>query len=112
MSEYHHRSSRFLMEILMKCSKLYLVMLVTVLVALPLSAQTIKRQLGQDDQASETSKPDRKVKALPVVEGDSDESAQDRITVQKLKQKMDAGEDIVILDVRSDLAYHGSTVKI
>ncbi|MFB3925974.1 MAG: rhodanese-like domain-containing protein [Syntrophales bacterium] len=35
-----------------------------------------------------------------------------RITVQELKEKMDRHEDIVVLDIRSEDAYAGSTVRI
>lgn len=61
---------------------------------------------------------DRAVKAQPVIEGDPDkppaksEADTHRITVQQLKQKMDANEDIVILDVRSNNSYNTSNVKI
>ncbi len=35
-----------------------------------------------------------------------------RITVQELKAKMDKGEDLVILDVRTGNDYEGSKIKI
>lgn len=36
----------------------------------------------------------------------------DRITIEQLKRKMDAGEKLVILDARKGSAWIGSTVKI
>ena len=35
-----------------------------------------------------------------------------RITKEELKAKMDKGEDILILDVRTGASYNGSNVKI
>jgi predicted sulfurtransferase len=35
-----------------------------------------------------------------------------RITVQELKTKMDKGEDLVIIDVRTGKDYEGSRIKI
>ncbi len=35
-----------------------------------------------------------------------------RITMEELKAKMDKGEDVLILDVRTGGSYSGSTVKI
>lgn len=35
-----------------------------------------------------------------------------RITKEELKERMDKGEDIVILDVRAPDSYNGSSVKI
>jgi rhodanese-related sulfurtransferase len=52
------------------------------------------------------------VTALPVVEDDPAQPAKDRITIHQLKKKLDAKEEIIILDVRSRTAYLGSTVKI
>ena len=91
---------------------LYLALMIGLLLALPVAAQTFPRKPAKDEKAPETTQTDRKVRALPVIEGDSDETAPDRITIQKLKQKMDAKEDIVILDVRSKESYSGSPVKI
>jgi len=39
-------------------------------------------------------------------------AADDRISIKELKAKMDRGEDIVILDVRTSGAYLGSKIKI
>ncbi|MBI5327986.1 MAG: hypothetical protein HZB80_06825 [Deltaproteobacteria bacterium] len=39
-------------------------------------------------------------------------AADDRISIKELKAKMDKGEDIVILDVRTSSAYMGSKIKI
>ncbi len=36
----------------------------------------------------------------------------DRITIRQLKRKMDAKEEIVIIDTRKGSSYLGSTVKI
>jgi membrane protein DedA with SNARE-associated domain len=35
-----------------------------------------------------------------------------RITPQELKERLDRGEDIVIVDLRSDLSYHAEGVKV
>jgi len=96
----------------MKHSYFYLTLLTALLVALPVSAQTFPRKPAKDDKATETKKPDRTVTALPVIEADPDEPAKDRITIQKLKQKIDDKEDIIILDVRGNGDYRASTSKI
>jgi len=48
---------------------------------------------------------------LPIVTLAADAGAQ-RITKEELKAKMDKGEDIVILDMRSKGSYDGSNIKI
>lgn len=48
---------------------------------------------------------------LPIVALAADAGAQ-RITKEELKAKMDKGEDIVILDMRSKGSYDGSNIKI
>jgi len=35
-----------------------------------------------------------------------------RISAPELKQRLESGEDIVIVDLRSDLSYHGDGVKV
>lgn len=61
---------------------------------------------------------DRTVTALPVVEGDPDtppaqaQAEPNRITVQQLKAKMDAGEDLIILDVDSKYAWDARSIKV
>jgi rhodanese-related sulfurtransferase len=82
-------------------------LLTTLLLALPAAAQTFQRK-----PAKETSPPEREVKALPVVEGDPDGVAKDRITIQQLKQKLDNKEEVVILDVRGNPDYRHSLVKL
>jgi len=96
----------------MKGSYYYFAALAVLLMALPATAQTFPRRPGKDNQASEAKQPDREVKALPVIEGDPDEPSKDRITIQKLKQKMDDKEDMIILDVRGNPDYRASLVKI
>lgn len=54
---------------------------------------------------------------LPAVFGFAQTAADDgvpadRITIQELKRKMDAGEKMVILDARKGSAWIGSVVKI
>jgi 3-mercaptopyruvate sulfurtransferase SseA len=96
----------------MKRSSLYLARLVALVIALPAGAQTFQRRPAQSPPAAETQKQERTVTALPAAEEDMNEQAKDRLTIHQLKRKMDAKEDIVILDVRSHSAYLGSTVKI
>jgi rhodanese-related sulfurtransferase len=96
----------------MKRSQLYLAIIITLLMALPAAAQTFPRRPVKEGKTSETKQPDRVVTALPVIEGDPDETPRDRITIQQLKQKLDDKADIVILDVRSSSDYRGSLVKI
>ncbi len=96
----------------MKRSNLYLALVIGLMMTMPVAAQTFPRKPAQDEKSTQTTKPDRKVTALPVIEGDPDDPTPTRITVKALKQKMDAKEDIVILDVRSPQAYLGSTVRI
>ena len=87
-------------------------LLVALLAPLPASAQTFPRRPAKDDKAPEAKQPERTVRALPVIEGDPDEPAKDRITIQKLKQKMDDGEEIIVVDVRGNPDYRASLVKI
>lgn len=89
-----------------------LVLLITLLAALPTGARTFQRGQGQEANGPERKQRDRVVRALPVIEGDPDEPVRDRITIQKLKQKMDDKEGIIILDVRSNADYQSSSVKI
>ena len=96
----------------MKGSNFYLALVMGLVMTVPVAAQSFPRKPAKDGKAPETTTTDRKVSALPVVEGDSDDPAPNRITIKKLKQKMDANEDFVVLDVRSRTAYLGSTVKI
>lgn len=95
----------------MKRSNLYLALVIGLLMALPVAAQTFPRKPAPGEKTT-TAEPDRKVTALPVVEGDPDDPNPTRITIKTLKQKLDAKEDVVILDVRSKTAYLGSTVRI
>ncbi len=56
-------------------------------------------------------KDERKVTALPI-EGDPDETPKDRITIQMLRQRMDDGAKLLIIDSRSAGDYESSAVKI
>jgi 3-mercaptopyruvate sulfurtransferase SseA len=73
--------------------------LMVLLLAWPVAAQTQQ-------------KDERKVSALPVIEGDPDLTPKDRMTVQMLKQRMDDRAKLLIIDSRSDGAWQGSQVKI
>src|SRR5438093_8513296 len=95
----------------MKRSNLFLALVIGLLMAIPIAAQTFPRK-GAPGEKTTTTQTDRKVTALPVIEGDPDDPTPTRITTKTLKQKMDAKEDIVVLDVRSKTAYLGSTVRI
>lgn len=96
----------------MKRGDFYLALLVILSLALPASAQTFKRKPGKSDKTPGAQQVDREVRALPVVEGDPDETPKDRITIQQLKQKIDAKADLIILDVRGTPDYRASLVKI
>jgi len=60
----------------------------------------------------------RTVKAQPVIEGDPDtppantKDGFERITIQQLKAKMDANEDIIIMDVDGSYAWNARSKKI
>lgn len=83
----------------MKQSCFFPVLMFALIMALPIAAQT--------------KQPDgRRVSALPVIEGDPDPTPGDRITIQMLKQKLDDGEKVLIIDSRSEDAWQGSEVKI
>lgn len=73
--------------------------LLAVLLALPVVAQSPQ-------------KDERKVAALPIVEGDPDETPKDRITIQMLRQRMADGATLLIIDSRGAGAYESSTAKI
>src|SRR5262245_60846017 len=95
----------------MKRSNLYLALVTGLMMAIPVAAQTFPRKPAQGKKTTPT-QTERKVTALPVIEGDPDDPNPTRITVKGLKRKMDTKEDIVVLDVRSKTAYLGSTVRI
>jgi hypothetical protein len=67
---------------------------IALLLALSLAAQTPKR-------ATSKQKP-------PAAEA----NPADRITIEQLKRKLDAKEELVIIDTRTGLAWTGTTVKI
>jgi 3-mercaptopyruvate sulfurtransferase SseA len=100
-----------MMEAVVKRNYIYLTLLFAALLALPATAQAFQRRPAQEDQR-QTKPPEQEPKAPPTAEGAAQEMAKDRITIQQLKQKLDNKEDIVILDVRSNSSYLGSTVKI
>ncbi|MGH9766250.1 MAG: rhodanese-like domain-containing protein [Blastocatellia bacterium] len=72
------------------------VILMTLLTVLPAFAQSEGARRKQDAPGT-----------------DEDESVPaDRITIHQLKRKMDANEEVVIIDTRKGSSYVGSTVKI
>ena len=95
----------------MKRSNLYLALVIGLMMAIPVAAQTFPRKPAQGEKTT-TTQTDRKVAALPVIEGDPDDPNPTRISIRELKRKMEAKEDVVVLDVRSKTAYLGSTVRI
>jgi rhodanese-related sulfurtransferase len=66
------------------------------------AGQTFKRRPGKDGVTSEAKTPADSAAEVPP----------GRTTVEQLKRKLDAGEKVVVLDVRSDADYRGSLVKI
>jgi rhodanese-related sulfurtransferase len=68
--------------------------------------------------AAQPKQDDRTVTAQPVILGDPDtppaksEAAQNRITVHELKAKMDASENLIILDVDGKYAWNARSIKI
>lgn len=76
-------------------------------------------QKGAQASGQQPQRDNRPVSAQPVVNGDPDtppvktaDVAKDRITIQQLKEKMDANEEVIILDVRSKYAWESSSIKI
>jgi rhodanese-related sulfurtransferase len=67
------------------------------------AGQTFKRRPGKDGATNEAKTP----AAEPTAK-----VPQGRTTVEQLKRKLDAGEKVIVLDVRSDADYRGSLVKI
>ncbi len=66
------------------------------------AGQTFKRRPAKESGTSEVKTPADSTAEVPP----------GRTTVEQLKRKLDAGESVVILDVRSDADYRGSLVKI
>ncbi len=73
------------------------------LVDLSGAGQTFKRRPGKDASTGETK---------TAAADSTAEIPPGRTTVEQLKRKLDAGEKVIILDVRSDADYRGSLVKI
>jgi rhodanese-related sulfurtransferase len=82
---------------------LLVVCVLLLFVAQPAAGQTFKRRPGKDGATNEAKTP----AADPAAE-----VPQGRTTVEQLKRKLDAGEKVIVLDVRSDADYRGSLVKI
>jgi rhodanese-related sulfurtransferase len=76
-------------------------------VAQPAAGQTFKRRPGKDG-ATNSATGEAKTPAADSAA----EVPQGRTTVEQLKRKLDAGEKVIVLDVRSDADYRGSLVKI
>jgi rhodanese-related sulfurtransferase len=102
---------------------LILLVFISLAVTWLIAAQTARRNskpgaATPSPGAQQPKRDDRTVTALPVVEGDPDtppaqaQAEPNRITVHQLKAKMDAGEDIVIVDVDSKYAWDARSIKI
>ncbi len=90
----------------MKKNNLVFILFVAVLLALPATAQKAKKSKSSKAPAVAKSSPkkDEKPVAAPV--------ADDRITIEELKAKLDSGAQILILDVRASDGWISSANKI
>ena len=79
-----------------KCHLAVLICLITVLFVSSVRAQNASVENRQN----------------AAVKNEDENIPSDRITIHQLKRKMDAKEDIVIIDTRKGSSYGGSTVKI
>ena len=95
-----------------KGKQFYVGLLIGLLCALPGAAQTFKRGPKQAGKVAAAQQP----QTSKAKEAESAEeqlaAAKDRITTHELKRKLDAKEDLVILDNRDGRAWIGSAVKI
>lgn len=82
------------------------------LLALSATAQTPKRRSKQAGKAAPAQPPSPAKPKESLSEEDQLAAAKDRITTHELKRKLDAKEDIVIIDNRDGRAWIGSAVKV
>lgn len=94
----------------MKQISITLALLLACLLVVPSHAQNKKK--AAKAKAAKPTKPDnRTVSASPVIEGDP-MIPEDRITIQDLKAKLEAGAPVLILDVRTAEGWNASKTKI
>lgn len=79
----------------MRGNRLWLLILIGSMLALPVCGQNA----GVESRQNSPAKEDENVPS-------------DRITIHQLKRKLDAKEEVVIIDTRKGSSYVGSTVKI
>jgi hypothetical protein len=96
----------------MRATQFYLVLLITVLLALPVTAQVSKRKSKQTGKAAPAQQPKTTKQPGGLNEEDQRAAADGRITTHELKRKLDAKADIVIVDNREGRAWIGSSVKL
>jgi len=82
---------------------LLVVCLLFLFAAQPAAGQTFKRRPDKDGATNGAK--------LPAADSAA-EVPPGRTTVEQLKRKLDGGEKVIVLDVRSDADYRGSLVKI
>lgn len=90
----------------MKQNNFVFMLIVAALLALPATAQKAKKSKAAKAPAvaKTSSKKEEKPAVAPV--------ADDRITIEQLKAKLDAGAQIIILDVRALDGWNSSPNKI
>ncbi len=90
----------------MKKNNFGLLFLLTVLLALPIAAQKVKK--SQAGKAPAVAKTSTKKEVKPVIVPVTD----DRLTIEQLKAKLDSGAQLLILDVRALEGWNTSANKI
>lgn len=94
----------------MKSIAITLAFLLACILVVPNHAQSKKK--ATKAKAAKPIKPDHRiVSASPVIEGDP-MIPDDRITIQDLKAKLEAGAPVLILDVRTAEGWNASPTKI
>lgn len=96
----------------MRVNQFYLVLLITVLLALPVTAQVSKRKAKPGGKAAPAQQPKTTKQPDTLSEEDQRAAADGRITTHELKRKLDAKAGIVIVDNREGRAWIGSSVKL
>jgi hypothetical protein len=95
-----------------KVNRVYVVLLISALLALPAAAQTAKRKSKQPGKAAPTQKTPAPKQSDVLSEEEQLAAANGRITPSELKRKLDAKADVVIVDNRDGRAWIGSSVKL
>jgi len=95
-----------------KVNRVYVVLLISALLALPIASQTSKRKPKQTGKVAPAQKSPTPKQPDVLSEEEQQAAANGRIAPSELKRKLDAKADLVIVDNRDGRAWIGSSVKL